>query len=84
MMWVPVRVPQPSFWAGNRRAPRRGWWGAGGQAGQGEGVSPLGAVPSALAPTPFNGAVLYTIQRTESKGDLNLFQAISPFVLLNS
>lgn len=56
----------------------------GGQAGQGEGVSPLGAAPSALAPTPFNGAVLHTIQWTESKGDLNLFQAISPFVLLNS
>lgn len=58
--------------------------GGGGQAEQGERVSPLGAAPSALAPTPFNGAVLYTSQWTDSKGELNLFQAISPFVLLNS
>lgn len=35
-------------------------------------------------PPLFNGAVVYTFQWTESNGDLNLFQAISPFVFPNS
>lgn len=83
IIWVPIHLPR-SFWLGLRPGERLP--GANGQDKlTWAGGSPAGNCSLHSGPRPlFNGAVLYTSQWTESKADVDLFQAIAPIVFINS